>query len=77
MKEIMTGGVGEVAVGEGLVSMTLVRKEIRPTDEPEVVHELFLPPNGFLHLYSQLENLVGKMMEDGMLRRETEGEGDA
>jgi hypothetical protein len=71
--EVLTAGIGQVTVGEGLIHMTLLKASVLEDGGGEVVHELVMPPGGFLQLFDHIDQVVTSLEKQGAFRR---GEAD-
>lgn len=77
--EILTSGIGEVSLQDGIVFMTLLGKSpFSPQKTPEVIHELALTPGGFIDFYAKIEETVRHLVNDGVLvsKEDAEDTGD-
>lgn len=64
--DILTAGIENVTIGEGLVHLTLLKASVVEDEDKGTVHELVMPPNGFLQLFDQLEKAVATLEERGV-----------
>jgi len=71
-KEIFADGIGQIHFAGGMVRFDLVT--LQPTEEgkapvPEGNIRLIMPPQGFLATYNSMQQLIEKLVEAGVLKK--------
>ena len=71
-KEIFADGIGQIHFAGGMVRMDLMT--LQPTEEgkaptPETNVRLILPPQGFLAAFNSMQQLIDKLVEAGVLKK--------
>ncbi len=71
-KVIYTDGFGQIHFAGGMIRMDLVNLE--PTEEgkppvPEATARLIVPPQGFLAMFNAMQQMIGKLEEAGLVKR--------
>ena len=71
-KEIFADGIGQIHFAGGMVRMDLMT--LQPTEEgkapvPETNVRLILPPQGFLAAFNSMQQLIDKLVEAGVVKK--------
>ncbi|MBO4344216.1 MAG: hypothetical protein J5833_00575 [Victivallales bacterium] len=73
-KVIYTDGFGQIHFAGGMIRIDMVNLE--PTEEgkppvPETTARLVVPPQGFLAMFNAMQQMIGKLEEAGLVKRNT------
>ena len=66
--DILTSGIGEITLNDGLVHVTLMAASPDPGQRQRPVHELVLPPGGFLQFANHLTGLIRNLEQQAAAR---------
>ena len=71
-KEIFADGIGQIHFAGGMVRFDLVT--LQPAEEgkapiPESSVRLIMPPQGFLNAFNSMQQLIDKLVEAGVLKK--------
>ena len=71
-KEIFADGIGQIHFAGNMVRFDLVT--LQPTEEgkapePESKVRLIMPPQGFLAAFNSMQQLIDKLVEAGVLKK--------
>ena len=71
-KVIFADGFGQIHFAGGMIRMDLVNLE--PTEEgkppvPEATARLIVPPQGFLAMFNAMQQMIGKLEQAGLVKR--------
>ena len=71
-KEIYADGVGQIHFAGNMIRMDL--NTLQPQEEgkaplPEANFRLIMPPQGFLAAFNSMQQLINKLVEAGVLKR--------
>ena len=71
-KVIFADGFGQIHFAGGIFRMDLVNLE--PTEEgkppvPEATARLIVPPQGFLAMFNAMQQMIGKLEQAGLVKR--------
>jgi hypothetical protein len=71
-KEIFADGIGQIHFAGGMVRFDLVT--LQPQEEgkapiPEPTLRLIMPPQGFLAAFDSMQQLINKLVDAGMLKK--------
>ena len=71
-KELFADGIGQIHFAGGMVRFDLVT--LQPTEEgkaptPESHTRLIMPPQGFLAAFNSMQQLIDKLVEAGVLKK--------
>lgn len=78
--ELFADGVGEISLVGGMVridwvSLSATEKDASGQPALEVRQRMVLPPEGFLRVFSAMEDLVKQLVDAGVIRKNEGGEG--
>ena len=77
-KEIFADGIGQIHFAGGMVRYDFVT--LQPDEEgkgdpsPECNQRVIMPPQGFLNMYNSMQNLIDKLVDAGVLKRNENAE---
>ncbi len=71
-KVIYADGFGQIHFAGGMIRIDMVNLE--PTEEgkppvPETTSRLIVPPQGFLAMFNAMQQMIGKLEEAGLVKR--------
>ncbi len=71
-KEMFVDGIGQIHFAGGMIRMDLVT--LQPTEEgkapiPEPKVRLIMPPQGFLATFNAMQQLIDKLVDAGVLKK--------
>ena len=71
-KEIFADGIGQIHFAGGMIRFDLVT--LQPTEEgkapvPESSARLIMPPQGFLAAFNSMQQLIDKLVDAGVLKK--------
>ncbi len=71
-KEIFADGIGQIHFAGGMIRLDLV--SLQPTEEgkapaSEAHTRLIMPPQGFLSAFNSMQQLIDKLVEAGVLKK--------
>ena len=72
MKEIFADGIGQIHFAGNMVRFDLVT--LQPTEEGQAPEQksnlrLIMPPQGFLAAFNSMQQLIDKLVEAGVLKK--------
>ncbi len=76
-KEIYADGIGQIHFAAGMVRfdfVTLQPAENGAAPTPEVNERIIMPPQGFLGAFNSMQQLIDKLLEAGVLQKNTPAE---
>ena len=71
-KEIFADGIGQIHFSGGMVRydfVTLQPEEDRKAPAAESNIRVIMPPSGFLNAFNSMQELIDKLLENGVLRK--------
>ena len=71
-KEIFVDGIGQIHFTGGMVRFDFVSvqpKEGSDKVETQVVQRIIMPPQGFLNMFGSMQQLIDKLVEAGVVRK--------
>ena len=76
-KEIFADGIGQIHFAGGMVRYDFVT--LQPTEdgkapEPRPSIRIIMPPQGFLSAFNSMQQLIDKLLEAGVLKRNENAE---
>jgi hypothetical protein len=68
--QIFADAVSNIFVANGLVRFQLLASEVDAEGQvkPALVETVVLPLSGFINLHAQMEQIIKKMIDDGLLK---------
>ncbi|MGQ0664716.1 MAG: hypothetical protein ACT4P2_14290 [Pseudomonadota bacterium] len=77
--ECFADGIGEISITGGVVridfvSLQPVKADAGAKPVPVVRQRIIMPPDGFLHAFSTMENLVRQLEKTGAVKRQPAAE---
>ncbi len=72
IKEMYADGVEQIQFAAGMIRMDLVT--LQPQEDgkepvPEIHTRLIMPPQGFLNAFGAMQQLIDKLVADGILKK--------
>ena len=67
-KRIFVDGMENISLNSGLVRMNFFNTDTQK-NESEITNELIMTPGGFLKAFGAMEDLVNKLIADGVITR--------
>ncbi|MBR4901388.1 MAG: hypothetical protein IKZ46_10645 [Victivallales bacterium] len=71
-KEIFADGIGQIHFAGGMVRFDLMTLQPQPEGKepiPEASLRLIMPPQGFLAAFNSMQQLIDKLVEAGVLKK--------
>ena len=71
-KEIFADGIGQIHFAGGMIRfdfMTLQPQEEGKAPVPEATTRIIMPPQGFLATFNSMQQLIDKLVEAGVLKK--------
>ncbi len=71
--EIFADGIGQIHFAGGMVRYDFVTLQPDPEGKanptPVVNERIIMPPQGFLNMFNSMQNLIDKLLEAGVLKK--------
>ena len=70
-KEIFADGIGQIHFAGAMVRFDFVTLQPRENEQPEAVvnERIIMPPQGFLNAFNSMQQLIDKLLEAGVLKK--------